>query len=182
MLDRRAVLGLAGLAVLGAGAVVYAGQTGRLDLFSPRLPDEADLPGLTGVSHGGSPVRGLTRSAFFNGVSLLNVWASWCPDCRSEHAVLMSLAERPGIQLFGLVADDGAPNVATYLKQAGNPYSRLALDSDRTYQRALKHRGIPQTYVFSTTGDVVDRITGAMTQETVARRLLPAMERAARAS
>lgn len=178
MLHRRAVLGLAGLGVLGAGAVVYAGQTGRLDLFSPVLPEDADIGPIPGVSYAGSPARGLTRSAFFNGVSLLNVWASWCPDCRSEHGVLMALSERAGIQLYGLATDDTAPNVARFLSEAGNPYSRLSLDSARSYQRALKHRGVPQTYVFSPVGTVVERISGAMTQAIVETRLLPAMEKA----
>ena len=178
MMHRRAVLGLAGIGLLSAGAVVYAGQTGRLDLFTPQLPDDADLGPIAGVSHAGVPVRGLTRSAFFNGVSLLNVWASWCPDCRSEHGVLMALAERPGIQLYGLAADDTVQNAARYLNGAGNPYSRLSLDGDRRYQRALKHRGIPQTYVFSPGGNVVERISGAMTPAIVETRLLPAMDKA----
>ena len=28
------------------------------------------------------------------GLSLVNVWASWCPPCRVEHPYLMSLAEK----------------------------------------------------------------------------------------
>lgn len=183
MLDRRAVLlGLATTGAIGAGAVVYAGQTGRLDLFMPQLPEDADLPAIPGVMLGGAPVHGLTRSAFFNGVSLLNVWASWCPDCRSEHGVLMALSKRAGIRLFGLAADDTASNAARYLRDAGNPYSRLSLDSERTYQRALKHRGVPQTYVFNTQGQLVERISGAMTTRTVESVLLPAMEKARRAA
>lgn len=179
MLDRRAVLlGVAGLGAVGTGAVVYAGQTGRLDLFTPHLPEDADLPAIPGVMQGNAPVLGLTRSAFFDGVSLLNVWASWCPDCRSEHGVLMALSRRDGIRLFGLAADDTAANAARYLREAGNPYSRLSLDAERTYQRALKHRGVPQTYVFNTQGQLVERISGAMTTPVVESRLIPAIARA----
>lgn len=180
MLDRRVFLGLAGLALPAAGAFGYAAQTGRIDLLTPTLPEEADLPPLPGLTFNDQPIKGLTRSAFFSGVSLLNVWASWCPDCRSEHDMLMKIAQWPGIQLYGLAADDTIANASAYLREAGNPYSRVSLERDRLYQRALKHRGVPQTYVFNTRGEYVDKVTGVLTQASVESRLLPAMDRAQR--
>jgi cytochrome c biogenesis protein CcmG, thiol:disulfide interchange protein DsbE len=177
-MDRRIFLGLAGLGVPAFGVLGYAGQTGRLDLFTPALPESADLPPLPGISFGGQPVKGLTRSAFFNGVSLLNVWASWCPNCRAEHGALMELSRRPGLQLYGLVADDTEANAAAYLKEAGNPYSRVAVEKDRLYQRALKHRGIPQTYVFNTRGEFVDKVTGELSLAVIASRLDPMIRKA----
>ncbi len=178
-MDRRLVLALGSAGVLGLGALGYAGQSGRLDLFTPQLPADPDLPGIDGL--GAAAVPGLSGAGFQQDACLLNVWASWCPECRSEHAVLMALSQRPGLRLFGLAADDTAANVAAYLARAGNPFSRLSLDLDRRYQRALKHRGIPQTYVFAANGTMVERITGVITAEGVENRLLPALERARRA-
>lgn len=178
MFDRRAVLGLLGLGVPALGAVGYAGQTGRIDLFTPLLPEDGDLPPLPHVLFNGQPVRGLTRSAFFSGVSLLNVWASWCPDCRLEHPQLLALAARGDISLFGLAADDTQANASGYLREHGNPFSRVALDADRRYQKALKHRGIPQTYVFDTHGRVAARINGGLSAEVMTSQLLPMIEKA----
>jgi cytochrome c biogenesis protein CcmG/thiol:disulfide interchange protein DsbE len=178
MINRRVLLGLAGLGIPGLGAFGYAAQTGRIDLFTPELPAEADLPPLPGLTFADQPVKGLTRSAFFSGVSLLNVWASWCPDCRSEHPILMGLSQQPGLRLYGLAADDTVANASAFLKEHGNPFSRVSLEQDRHYQRALKHRGVPQTYVFNTRGEFVDKITGVLTHANVAAQLLPAMERA----
>jgi cytochrome c biogenesis protein CcmG, thiol:disulfide interchange protein DsbE len=178
MVDRRVFLGLAGLGIPALGAVAYAAQTGRLDLFTPELPIEADLPPLPGLTFADQPVKGLTRSAFFSGVSLLNVWASWCPDCRSEHAALMGLAQQPGLRLYGLATDDTVANASAYLREAGNPFSRVSLEQERRYQRALKHRGVPQTYVFNTRGEFVDKVTGVLTTASINARLIPAMERA----
>ena len=36
------------------------------------------------------------------GVSLLNVFASWCPGCRFEHPMLMQLADKADIPIYGL--------------------------------------------------------------------------------
>lgn len=178
MIDRRVFLGLAGLGIPAVAGFGYAAQTGRIDIFTPELPLEADLPPLPGLTFKDQPIKGLTRSAFFSGVSLLNVWASWCPDCRSEHAALMSLSTRPGIRLYGLAADDTIVNASNYLRQAGNPFSRVSLERDRLYQRALKHRGVPQTYVFNARGEFVDKVTGVLSPHVIASRLEPMLLKA----
>lgn len=177
--SRRLVAGalLLGLPVLGAFG--YAAQTGRIDLLTPVLPENGDLPGIPSVTHEGRPVEGLSRAAFAGGVTLLNIWASWCPQCRIEHPELMRLAKRPGIRLFGLAADDTENNAGAYLREHGNPFSRVSVERGRIYQRTLKHRGIPQTYVFRADGSFVDKVTGELTPENIASRLETAMAKAA---
>ncbi|HRE22226.1 MAG TPA: redoxin family protein [Rhabdaerophilum sp.] len=177
--SRRMMAGslLFGLPVLAAFG--YAAQTGRIDLLTPLLPDNGDQPGIPGVLHAGQPVLGLSRAAFAGGVTLLNIWASWCPQCRIEHPELMRLAQRPGIRLFGLAADDTEANAGSYLREHGNPFARVSVERGRVYQKALKHRGIPQTYVFRADGAFVDKVTGELTPQNIAARLEPAMARAA---
>lgn len=51
---------------------------------------------------------------------LLNVWATWCPACRSEHGYLMSLAEK-GVQLIGLNYKDDRTKALSWLDDLGNP-------------------------------------------------------------
>ncbi|MCA1998560.1 MAG: redoxin family protein [Hyphomicrobiales bacterium] len=178
MPTRRMILGGAALTVPILGGVFLAAETGRLDLLTPHLPEAADLPPVPGVTWQGSPVPGLARAGFFEGVSVLNVWASWCPYCRSEHAELMRLSARPGLRLFGLLTDDSEAAAARYLAEAGNPYARLGLDSRRLWQRALKHRGIPQTYIFRADGVFAGKIAGELTPSRVSERLDPLLARA----
>lgn len=178
LVDRRLLTGFALLGIPSFGLLGMAAQTGRIDLLTPTLPENGDLPALSGVTFNGTPVPGLTRAAFSGGVSLLNLWASWCPACRIEHPELMVLSKRPGIRLFGLAADDTEANAGAYLREHGNPYHRLSLDQGRIYQRALKHRGIPQTYVFRADGGFVDKITGELTPQLVEMRLMPAIAKA----
>lgn len=179
MLTRRLAIGSVLFGLPAAGIVGYAAQTGRIDILTPVLPENGDLPGIPGVAHAGRPVEGLSRAAFSGGVTLLNIWASWCPQCRIEHPELMRLAERPGIRLFGLAADDTEANAGGYLREQGNPFARVAVERGRVYQKALKHRGIPQTYVFRADGSFVDKITGELTPQNIAARLEPAMAKAA---
>ncbi|KAF0231237.1 MAG: cytochrome c bioproteinis protein CcmG thioldisulfide interchange protein [Beijerinckiaceae bacterium] len=176
--NRRMVLASVVLGLPAFGAFGYAAQTGRINILTPVLPESGDLAPIRGVTLDGHPVPGLTRAAFDGGVTLLNVWASWCPDCRIEHPVLLELSKRTDIRLFGLAADDTEANASGFLREHGNPYRRLSLDTGRVYQSALRHRGIPQTYVFRASGEYVSQITGALTPELVAARLMPAIEKA----
>lgn len=178
LLDRRFVVGAAFLSVPAVGLVGFAAQTGRIDLLNPVLPDQGDLPPVPGVRFRGEPVAPIQRQAFLEGVTLVNVWASWCPYCRAEHGELMALSERPGIRLFGIVSDDTEEKVAEYLRGHGNPFRRLSVDQQRLYIRAFKQRGVPSTYVFRGDGVFQHKINGGLTPELVATRLLPAVEAA----
>lgn len=178
MLNRRTAFGLIAFGAPVVGAFGYAAQTGRIDLLTPTLPEQGELPPIAGVLSSETPTPGLSREAFSGGVTLLNVWASWCPNCRMEHAELMTLAKRPGIRLFGLATDDTERNVSDYLFEAGNPFQRLSLDTARVYQRTLKHRGIPQTYVFRADGTYANKITGELTPQLVETQLMPMIGKA----
>lgn len=177
-LNRRNFIGAAVLSVPALGLVGFAAETGRIDLLTPVLPVEGDLKAVPGVQRHHVAVPAVTREAFTEGVTVLNVWASWCPQCRDEHAMLMSLSEREGIRLFGLAVDDTAANVAEFLKSQGNPYHRLSIDFHKTYVRGLKQRGVPSTFVFRADGQFVAKIGRELTPALVESKLLPALEKA----
>ena len=44
--------------------------------------------------------RGFSSADLRGKVSLLNVFASWCPGCRAEHPMLMRLAEKGRLSLW----------------------------------------------------------------------------------
>ena len=60
------------------------------ELPSPFIGEPApalDLPSLT------DPDDRLSRDTLTRGMSLVNVWATWCVGCRQEHEFLMQLAD-----------------------------------------------------------------------------------------
>lgn len=175
--SRRLVLGAGLIGVPALGLLGFAAETGRIDLLTPTLPEKADLPPVAGMD-----LPPVTRAAFAEGPTLLNVWGSWCPQCREEHATLLELSKRPGIRLFGLAINDSAASVAAYLKEAGNPYTRLSLDAGNLFMRGLKQRGVPSTFVFRQDGSFVAKVGRELTPALVETKLLPAYEAAHKAA
>ena len=69
----------------------------------------------------------VTQEAIKGQVSLVNVWATWCPSCRSEHGYLLKLSEQ-GIPIIGLNYKDERPAALSWLTRLGNPYQFNVFD------------------------------------------------------
>jgi cytochrome c biogenesis protein CcmG, thiol:disulfide interchange protein DsbE len=181
---RGLIIGVAGGAALGAGAMLAAQLWFREDmaarLFSRvRLTDFelAAVPGL--VRPDGAPMPGFSSADLAGRRSILNFWASWCPPCREEHALLVDLAARDIAPIFGANVKDEPEHAREFLSRRGNPYRAVGADSHAALQRALGAPGLPATFVISP-GPVVEiSIFGALDREAIEEQILPALKSAA---
>lgn len=171
------------LMVLGAGPLLAAWSPLdflRAPINGTELPPVriAGIPGLR--RRDGKPVPGIEPETFVRRVSLLHVFASWCPDCRAEHPVLMTLADDRRFPLIGAAYKDSADNARSYLTRFGNPYVAVGVDTDDLIMKPLRQRGVPWTYVVDQAGKVVAHIAGPLTPERIASTIKPALEEAFR--
>lgn len=95
-----------------------------------------------------SPDRpGLTTADLRDGrPKLLNIWASWCVPCAAEAPHLAALRDQ-GAQIVGVAIRDKPEDVAAFLAQYGNPYSRIGADDLSEVQLAIGSSGVPETFV-----------------------------------
>lgn len=177
--SRRAVLGLGAAGALLAGA--YIVRRKGWPRFTPAgMPAGpftlAPVEGLR--ARDGGPLPSFSRADVEGGISVVNVWASWCPYCRSEHQTLMGFARTNETRFLGLAYEDAADKVRSYLSTAGVPYDALGLDENRRYSVALGVVSVPTTLVLDRRGNVVKSLPGPMTQDRVSAELFPAIEAA----
>lgn len=90
---------------------------------------------------------------------LLNVWATWCPTCRAEHAYLNSLAEN-GVKIMGLNYKDDRKKAINWLNQLGNPYLISLFDADGMLGLDLGVYGAPETFLIDAKGVIRYRHAG----------------------
>lgn len=106
-------------------------------------------------------------------VWLLNVWASWCVSCREEHPVLMSLAQRNIVPIYGLDYKDKDADGMAWLRNGGNPYTLVATDADGRVGIDYGVYGVPETYVIDKQGIIRYKQIGAITHENLQSKILP---------
>lgn len=117
--------------------------------------------------------RGLSTADFKGRVTVLNVLASWCPPCHAEHPLLMELAKETGIQLVALNYKDKDEQLAAWLKEAGDPFSRIGADRNGRVAIEWGVYGVPETYILDREGRIVHRHVGPLTKEVLRDEIRP---------
>lgn len=82
---------------------------------------------------------------------LLNVFASWCIPCVAEAPHLEAL-RRQGADIVAVAIRDRPEDVARFLENYGNPYSRIGSDDLSEVQLAIGSSGVPETFVIDGQG------------------------------
>ena len=106
-------------------------------------------------------------------VWLLNVWATWCSACRDEHPILMDLAGKGIVPIYGLDYKDNSMQALVLLRQMGNPYQVTAFDADGKVGIDYGVYGVPETYVIDRLGIIRYKLVGPVTQELLDNKILP---------
>ena len=110
---------------------------------------------------------GLQTSDFAAGEPrVVNVFASWCVPCIAEAPHLLELEKR-GVPIDALAIRDRAPDIARFLERWGDPYQRIASDTDSRVQLALGSSGVPETFVVDGKGIIRYQHVGPIRPENV---------------
>lgn len=127
----------------------------------------------------GLDVPGLSRGDLVDSQQpvLLNVFASWCVPCRAEHPVLMRLAERDGITVYGVNYKDKPADARQWLSNLGNPYARIGSDLDGRAGIQLGVYGVPETYVIGPSGTIRYKHVGPIDAKSLEKKILPLLEK-----
>lgn len=175
----RIALALLPLAGLVALVGVFATQMGRDTSFVPSALLDRPVPGFVLAPIEGHPQPGFaTADLAGNGVSVVNVFASWCVPCRDEHPFLMDLAERGEVAILGINYDDPAPNARAFLSELGNPYDAIGADRDRRVGIEWGVYGVPETFVVNPDGIITFKHVGPISAQSYETLLLPAIQAA----
>lgn len=116
-------------------------------------------PILTGTTLSGSVIN------LAPGVSVVNVWASWCSPCRAEAKTLQALSEKySDVSFVGILTRDTTSNGRAFVRTYGITYPTLVDDAILTgFRSSLPANAIPTTLVLDRDGKVAGRISGEIT-------------------
>jgi cytochrome c biogenesis protein CcmG/thiol:disulfide interchange protein DsbE len=122
------------------------------------------------------PSRSIGTEQMRDRVALVNVWASWCVSCRAEHPLLVDLARRGVVPIYGLNYKDTRVDAQRWLASLGNPYTASAFDEDGRVGIEWGVYGVPETFVVDRQGIIRHKHTGPITEEVWEKTLWPKIQ------
>jgi cytochrome c biogenesis protein CcmG/thiol:disulfide interchange protein DsbE len=122
------------------------------DFILPAIAD-SNIPGLT------------STDLKAGGVSVVNIWASWCGPCRLEHPILLELSKRTDIRLYGVNNKDRADNARRFLGTLGQPYAAIGADTNGRTTIDWGSYGVPETFIIDGKGIIRFKWIGPLSPE-----------------
>jgi cytochrome c biogenesis protein CcmG/thiol:disulfide interchange protein DsbE len=98
---------------------------------------------------------------------IVNIWASWCLPCRTEHPLLMKLSKNQSVKLVGLNYKDNLNNARKFLNDLGNPYSQIIIDNDGTLSVEFGAYGVPETFIIDKNKIIIRKFVGPISNEII---------------
>ncbi|GHA50503.1 thiol:disulfide interchange protein [Amylibacter ulvae] len=177
---KRILMTLPMVVVLILGGFLYWG------LNADRNPNEIPSPLLGKVvpefaldSIDGVGVDGFGSAELSTGgIKLVNVFASWCVPCRAEHGVLIKLAAREDVDLYGINYKDQPIDAQRWLAEMGNPYTGVGSDFTGRVGIEWGVSGVPETFIVSPDGVIMYHFRGPLVGDTALRDFGEGLRRA----
>jgi cytochrome c biogenesis protein CcmG/thiol:disulfide interchange protein DsbE len=139
-------------------------------LPSPLIGKPAPAFTLTDVL---DPSRAVSNATFAGQVYMVNVWGTWCAECRAEHDELLAISQQHVVPIIGLVYMDQRDKAQQWLTQLGNPYQAVAFDNDGRTAINWGVYGAPETFLVDGKGRVIFKFISPMTPDVWQREFLP---------
>lgn len=173
----RLVLAIAPLVILVALVWLFWANIERDPNFVPSVMLDKPAPQFSMEPIDGLDMQAFDTAALKGQVTLVNVFASWCIPCRDEHPFLMELAA-DGVPIYGINPRDAAENARAFLRELGNPYTRIGADPNNRVSIEWGVYGVPETFVVNADGVITYKHTGPITARSLRESVLPALEAA----
>jgi len=119
------------------------------------------------------PSATVGSAAFAGRVALVNVWATWCVQCRVEHQFLLDLAAKGDIPIYGINWRDTRPEALRWLQQLGDPYVASGFDVDGVVGIDWGVYGAPESFLVSADGVVLFKQLGPLNRQIWERDIVP---------
>ena len=145
--------------------VIFYKGLNNSNTYTPKIKDKKNIPIFEAKDfHSGSYLNSekiFEEDIFY----IVNIWASWCTPCRTEHPLLMKLSKNQSVKLIGLNYKDNLNNARKFINDLGNPYSQIIIDNDGTLSVEFGAYGVPETFIIDKNKMIIRKFLGPISKE-----------------
>ena len=109
----------------------------------------------------------------YNGkITVINLWASWCPPCRREMpALAQAEQDYPQVQFVLVNQGEDADQIKAFLQQHKMDFKHILLDPQGLTATKTGMFGLPSTLFFDADGRLVDTHMGELTHAALKQKI-----------
>jgi cytochrome c biogenesis protein CcmG/thiol:disulfide interchange protein DsbE len=122
------------------------------------------------------PTKKVSPEDFRGKPFVLNVWGTWCVECRREHDALLAISRQGLVPIVGLNWKDELDPAQQWLRQLGDPYAVAAFDPEGRVGIDWGVYGAPETFLIDAKGVVVYKHIAPLTLEVWNREFVPRIQ------
>ena len=171
---------LFGALTIAFAIALYGGDPSKLPstLVGKPVPPTS-FPPIEGLLRDGRPMPGFASADLARGhPSVVNFWASWCAPCIEEYPLLGRLKSMTGVDLYGVNYKDTPEAARRFIGRFGNPFTAIGTDAKGRNAIDWGVYGMPETFIVDGRGVAVYKHIGALTEEAIVNKFIPAIEKA----
>ena len=152
---------------LGFCFVIFYKGLNNSNTYSPKISSKKDMP-IFDAKDFNSSIYLNSKKIFDEDIFyIVNIWASWCVPCRTEHPLLMELSKNQSAKLIGLNYRDKLDNAKNFINEFGNPYSQIIIDNDGTLSVEFGAYGVPETFIIGKNKKIIKKFIGPINKDIV---------------
>ena len=145
--------------------VIFYKGLNNPNTYSPKIMDKKNIPIFEAKDFNSSYYLNSGKIFEEDIFYIVNIWASWCVPCRTEHPLLMKLSKNQSVKLIGLNYKDSLNNAKKFINEFGNPYSQIISDNDGTLSIEFGAYGVPETFIIDKNKMIIRKFIGPINQE-----------------
>jgi len=147
--------------------VIFYKGLNNSNTYTPKISNKKDIPIFESKDFN-SNVYLNSKKIFEDDIFyIVNIWASWCLPCRTEHPLLMELSKNNSSKLIGLNYKDNLNNAKKFINEFGNPYSQILIDNEGILSVEFGAYGVPETFIIDKNKKIIRKFVGPINKEIV---------------
>ena len=147
--------------------IIFYKGLNNSNTYKPKISDKKNIPTFEAKDFNSNTYLKSKKIFEEDIFYIVNIWASWCVPCRTEHPLLVELSKNQSAKLIGLNYRDNLDNAKKFINEFGNPYSQIIIDNDGTLSVEFGAYGVPETFIVDKNKQIVKKFIGPINKEIV---------------